>query len=514
MALDFSSDPYAAWGTLLGTAFGQLYNKNAQKREDAKADRIIKEFQNQQEVERIAAMRDALTDKDTSAGGVVAEKLAQQAGTQGAQQATGMNLGVLKGVDYLGQTDKYGQTQDNNYQLSVPSPLEQLRQEQVGGKDYSVNKALQANQQAVQANEAQQASMTPQQRVTANFNPKYTADNVREALEKADVRKDIIDKKLKTVNEDIKDRARAYYQPGILKDMYYGTDVADSEGNIIHVQPNAATMASALLKIQEYAKYDPEGAKTLASGIVGPQTFWQAGEEDRKYARNRADKLADTKQSRQWKKEDLQEKYTHENRQAAIKAIANAGKNNKITKDDYKLAMTRTGEIEAFYQEKVAENSNYKLPQSMQEEWEELTKIKKAYRKQRIDGQGTNNSGDNNNAGDGETERVDWNNWDSINAGINQALKDGYTSKEIIALAKDKLGEDHEWYKNIVSSFNHDSNSKANTQESDEEKRRRLDKILFPSGYNTNTTDQTIASIANLGSAIGNGTPLVNLAHR
>ncbi len=45
---------------------------------------------------------------------------------------------------------------------------------------------------------------------------------------------------------------------------------------------NAATQMSALMKIQEYAKYDPEGAKTLMSGVIDPKTLYQYSEEERR----------------------------------------------------------------------------------------------------------------------------------------------------------------------------------------------------------------------------------------
>ena len=512
MSLNFTDDPWGSFGTLLGTALGQMYNKNAQKREGAKADRIIKEFQDQQEIQRIAAMRNAQLG-DTSATDVVADKLAQQAGTQGAQQATGMNLGVLKGVDYLGQGDKYAQQQDQ-YQLSVPSPLEQLQQNQVGGKDYAINKALQANQKAVQANEAQQASMTPRQRAIANFNPKYTASNVREALEKADVRQEIIDKKLKSVTEDIKERARAYYQPGILKDMYYGMDVADGKGGVQHIPPNAATQMSALMKIQEYAQYDPEGAKTLMSGVVDPKTLYQYSEEERRYARNRADKKADATQARAWKKEDRQEQFKQQVAIAGIKGAGKGGSNKySISTSDYKEALKRIGEIEAYYEEKRAENPDFKLPSSMQEEWEELNSIKRAYRSERNNGVTVSNSSAADDSGNDTTEAVDWNDWNSINAGINQAQKDGYNASEILSLVKSKLGADHPWYQNIASSFDHEA-AKQKAEIEDAENKRRLEEILHPTEYAGNTTDQTIADIAAIGDKFATGKPIWNIAHR
>ena len=77
MELNFTTDPYTAWGTLLGTALGQMYNNNAQKRERAKADRIIDDVQNQRAIQRIAdARRAGISDED--AVQVITNKIAQQ----------------------------------------------------------------------------------------------------------------------------------------------------------------------------------------------------------------------------------------------------------------------------------------------------------------------------------------------------------------------------------------------------------------------------------------------------
>lgn len=194
-------DPMFRIGMMLGNAYGNIWANNATKRQEKRADKIFDNMQNANEVARIAQMRNA-NIADETATDVVADRLSQQAGTQGAQQATGMNLGVLKGVDYLGQADKYAQPQEQ-YQLSVPSPLEQLRQSQIGGKDYSVNKALQANQKAIQANEAQHSAMTPQQRATASFDPTLTATSVRKKLRDAGIAQDVIDERMKEYSKTI-----------------------------------------------------------------------------------------------------------------------------------------------------------------------------------------------------------------------------------------------------------------------------------------------------------------------
>lgn len=282
MAIDFNTDPYGAWGTLLGTVLGQSYNKNAQNRERAKSDKIIDSIRNQQEIERIAALRQAPTNDD-------AVDLATKRAVQQDAPPIG---GVTKGIDYLGMGDKYG---ENPYQFGTAESYLDKMFKPVGGKQYAIEQANKASVDAIHANQKQQAQLSPYERTLSNWNPEYTEDNIRAKLKAADVRDSIINEKLGEVKKDIAKRAREVYQSGILKDLYYGADVAGADGKMVHVPPNAATMASAFAKIQEYAQYDPEGAKLLASGIISPQAFYQSEEEERKYKRNRKDKLEDVK---------------------------------------------------------------------------------------------------------------------------------------------------------------------------------------------------------------------------
>ena len=286
-------DPAFQIGMMLGDAYGNMWAANAKKRQGAKADDIIEQMQNQRAIQRIAdARRAGISDED--AVQVITNKIAQQAGAQGATQATGMGQLNQPGIDFMGMGAQMAEPQDP-YKLSVPSPLDQLKG--AGGKEYSINKALQANQNALNKEKEAQTVLAsnPTAQAAYNWNPDYTEDNVRKALRKAGLAKDVIDEKVGEVKSDIAKRAREVYQSGILKDLYYGADVAGADGKMVHVPPNAATMASAFAKIQEYAQYDPEGAKLLASGIISPQAFYQSEEEERKYKRNRKDKLEDVK---------------------------------------------------------------------------------------------------------------------------------------------------------------------------------------------------------------------------
>lgn len=304
MAIDFNTDPYGAWGTLLGTVLGQSYNKNAQNRERAKSDKIIDSIRNQQEIERIAALRQPPANED-------AVDLATKRAVQQDAPPIG---GVTKGIDYLGMGDKYG---ENPYQFGTAESYLDKMFKPAGGKQYAIEQANKASVDAIHANQKQQAQLSPYERILSNWNPDYTEDNVRAKLKAADVRDSIIDEKLGEVKKDIAKRAREVYQSGILKDLYYGADVAGADGKMVHVPPNAATMASAFAKIQEYAQYDPEGAKLLASGIITPQAFYQSEEEERKYKRNRKDKLEDVKSDREFqlKMENQREKNWHDRQQ-------------------------------------------------------------------------------------------------------------------------------------------------------------------------------------------------------
>lgn len=122
----------------------------------------------------------------------------------------------------------------------------------------------------------------------------------------------------------------------------------------------------------------------------------------------------------EYQKTNRQEQFRQQVTIAGIKG-AGKGSGNKysISTSDYKEALKRIGEIEAYYEEKRAENPDFKLPSSMQEEWEELNSIKRAYRSERNNGVTVSNSSAADDGSNDTTEAVDWNDWNSINAGIN-----------------------------------------------------------------------------------------------
>ena len=220
--MSFTNDPMFQIGMALGGAYGNIWANNATKRQETKADDIIEQMQNQRAIQRIAdARRAGISDED--AVQVITNKIAQQAGAQGATQATGMGQLNQPGIDFMGMGAQMAEPQDP-YKLSVPSPLDQLKG--AGGKEYSINKALQANQNALNKEKEAQTVLAsnPTAQAAYNWNPDYTEDNVRKALRKAGLAKDVIDEKVGEVKSDIAKRADAVLLPSIRKKMFYGYD--------------------------------------------------------------------------------------------------------------------------------------------------------------------------------------------------------------------------------------------------------------------------------------------------
>lgn len=299
MSLDFTNDPWGAWGSLIGTVLGQSYNKNAQERERTKADKIIDDMRNQQAIDRIASMRKANIE-DESAGQAIANNMAQQAGVQGAQQATGLSINTPN-IDFMGQGAQYAE-QQNPYQFSLPA----LNNKPQLGKDYAVNKALQANQTAVNNERTAQAVLaaaSPEAQARYNWNPDYTEDNVRKNLRAAGVRQEIIDEKVGEAKKDIAKRARDVLMPSIMTNLY-GTYTTDKDGNTVYVPPNQLSYAKAMVDLQTLYQYDPDTAKTYMSGAITPRDLYSSSEEDRKYQRNLKDTRENAKQQHEWKRED------------------------------------------------------------------------------------------------------------------------------------------------------------------------------------------------------------------
>ena len=504
-------DPAFQIGMMLGDAYGNMWAANAKKRQGAKADDIIEQMQNQRAIQRIAdARRAGISDED--AVQVITNKIAQQAGAQGATQATGMGQFNQPGIDFMGMGAQMAEQQDP-YKLSVPSPLDQLKG--AGGKEYSINKALQANQNAINQEKAQQQylSQNPTAQAAYNWNPDYTEDNVRKALRKAGLAKDVIDEKVGEVKSDIAKRAEAVLLPSIQKKMFYGYDTVEKgeDGNLysVHHDPDAVSFMQAMAELETLKQYSPDTYKTYASQIVGPLALYNERVADKRYDKQVKVARENAVQNRAWNLEDKKENFKKKVLLAGLKS--NNGK-YRISTADYKEAQKRAGEIEAYYQEHKDANPNFKLPPSIQEEWEESRAMIKQYRRERMGGTGNGNN-NHSDTSDSDKQGVDWNDWNSINAGINQVLKDGYTAKDVLELAAEHLGTDHPWYKMIASSFDHEA-AKRKKEEEAAEKQKRINKILHPGTNDVNTVDDTIASIARLGSDIANGRPIWNLAHR
>lgn len=500
MAIDFNTDPYGAWGALLGTVLGQSYNKNAQNRERAKSDKIIDSIRNQQEIERIAALRQPPANEDAVD---LATKRAVQQGTQPIG-------GVTTGIDYLGMGDKFG---ENPYQFGTAESYLDKMFKPVGGKQYAIEQANKASVDAIHANQKQQAQLSPYERTLSNWNPEYTEDNVRAKLKAADVRDSIIDEKLGEVKKDIAKRADAVFLPSIQKKMFYGYDTVEKgeDGNLypVHHDPDAVSFMQAMAELETLKQYSPDTYKTYAGQIVGPLALYNERVADKRYDKQVKVARENAVQNRAWNLEDKKENFKEKVLLAGLKS--NNGK-YRISTADYKEAQKRAGEIEAYYQEHKDANPNFELPPSMQEEWEESRAMIKQYRRERMGGTGNGNN-NRSDASDSDKQGVDWNDWNSINAGINQALKDGYPAKDILELAAERLGTDHPWYKIIASSFDHEA-AKRKKEEEAAEKQKRIDKILHPGTNDVNTVDDTIASIAGLGSDIANGRPIWNIAHK
>lgn len=252
-------DPAFQLGMMLGNAYGNMWAANAKKRQGAKADDIINEMKNQQEIERIANMRS--TPAETAAQAVVNDSAQRQA-AQAAGQITGLgNLGVNKGVDYMGMGAQFAEPQDP-FKLSVPSAIDALKSPL--GKERALNNAMQATAKDYQ----QQASLTPAQRKSSNWNPNYTEDNVRNRLKQAGINKEVIDEKMGEVKSDIAQRARDVLVPSIMQNLY-GT--VDETGN--YKAPTPMDSMKAMIDLQTLAQYDPSTAKMLSTGVISPKEY-------------------------------------------------------------------------------------------------------------------------------------------------------------------------------------------------------------------------------------------------
>lgn len=429
-------DPAFQIGMMLGDAYGNMWAANAKKRQGAKADDIIEQMQNQRAIQRIAdARRAGISDED--AVQVITNKIAQQAGAQGATQATGMGQLNQPGIDFMGMGAQMAEPQDP-YKLSVPSPLDQLKG--AGGKEYSINKALQANQNAINQEKAQQQylSQNPTAQATYNWNPDYTEDNVRKALRKAGLAKDVIDEKVGEVKSDIAKRADAVFLPSIQKKMFYGYDTVEKgeDGNLysVHHDPDAVSFMQAMAELETLKQYSPDTYKTYAQQIVGPQALYNERVADKRYDKQVKTQRENAEQQHKWKVQDANTNFARRVYLAGEKAKSGG------TRQDtgFYIGNQYFKDVESAY--KIADT----LLASENPAEQEYGKQMRAVIAQRI-------FAGNNGGGSAFANRdPDWNNYNDAMTAAHEALNAGGSKEQVATQLKQHMG-DGELYRKVIS---------------------------------------------------------------
>ena len=458
-------DPAFQIGMMLGDAYGNMWAANARKRQGAKADDIIEQMQNQRAIQRIAdARRAGISDED--AVQVITNKIAQQAGAQGATQATGMGQLNQPGIDFMGMGAQMAEPQDP-YKLSVPSPLDQLKG--AGGKEYSINKALQANQNALNKEKEAQTVLAsnPTAQAAYNWNPDYTEDNVRKALRKAGLAKDVIDEKVGEVKSDIAKRADAVLLPSIRKKMFYGYDTVEKgeDGNLysVHHDPDAVSFMQAMAELETLKQYSPDTYKTYASQIVGPQALYNERVADKMYDKQVKTQRENAAQQHQWKVEDTmlanklameRAKVTAAYRQALVNAGRTGGRAGLKMSDIKELVELGKSALES---------DNPALQK----------------RGQQILAQAYSLLGGDNGGGSAFANRApDWNNYNDVMTAAHEALNTGSSKEQVAAQLKQYMG-DGELYRKVISDLGigptNNSSAPSNTS-----KKADVQEILFP----------------------------------
>lgn len=458
-------DPAFQIGMMLGDAYGNMWAANARKRQGAKADDIIEQMQNQRAIQRIAdARRAGISDED--AVQVITNKIAQQAGAQGATQATGMGQLNQPGIDFMGMGAQMAEPQDP-YKLSVPSPLDQLKG--AGGKEYSINKALQANQNALNKEKEAQTVLAsnPTAQAAYNWNPDYTEDNVRKALRKAGLAKDVIDEKVGEVKSDIAKRADAVLLPSIQEKMFYGYDTVEKgeDGNLysVHHDPDAVSFMQAMAELETLKQYSPDTYKTYARQIVGPQALYNERVADKRYDKQVKTQRENAAQQHQWKVEDT--------------ILAN------------KLAMERAKVTAAYRQSLVNAGRTGGRAGLKMSDIKELVELGKSAlesdnpalqkRGQQILAQAYSLLGGDNGGGSAFANRApDWNNYNDVMTAAHEALNTGSSKEQVAAQLKQYMG-DGELYRKVISDLGigptNNSSAPSNTS-----KKADVQEILFP----------------------------------
>lgn len=458
-------DPAFQIGMMLGDAYGNMWAANARKRQGAKADDIIEQMQNQRAIQRIAdARRAGISDED--AVQVITNKIAQQAGAQGATQVTGMGQLNQPSIDFMGMGAQMAEPQDP-YKLSVPSPLDQLKG--AGGKEYSINKALQANQNALNKEKEAQTVLAsnPTAQAAYNWNPDYTEDNVRKALRKAGLAKDVIDEKVGEVKSDIAKRAEAVLLPSIRKKMFYGYDTVEKgeDGNLypVHHDPDAVSFMQAMAELETLKQYSPDTYKTYAGQIVGPLALYNERVADKRYDKQVKTQRENAAQQHQWKVEDT--------------ILAN------------KLAMERAKVTAAYRQSLVNAGRTGGRAGLKMSDIKELVELGKSalesdnpalQRKgQQILAQAYSLLGGDNGGGSAFANREpDWNNYNDVMTAAHEALNTGSSKEQVAAQLKQYMG-DGELYRKVISDLGigptNNSSAPSNTS-----KKADVQEILFP----------------------------------
>lgn len=430
-------DPAFQIGMMLGDAYGNMWAANAKKRQGAKADDIIEQMQNQRAIQRIAdARRAGISDED--AVQVITDKIAQQAGAQGATQATGMGQFNQPGIDFMGMGAQMAEQQDP-YKLSVPSPLDQLKG--AGGKEYSINKALQANQNALNKEKEAQTVLAsnPTAQAAYNWNPDYTEDNVRKALRKAGLAKEVIDEKVGEVKSDIAKRAEAVLLPSIRKKMFYGYDTVEKgeDGNLypVHHDPDAVSFMQAMAELETLKQYSPDTYKTYASQMVGPQALYNERVYDKRYDKNVKTQRENAEQQHKWKVEDTilanrlateRAKVTAAYRQSLVNASRTGG-NAGLKMSDIKTL------IELGNSAIASDNP------ALQKQGQQI--LAQAYAM----------LGGNNGGGSVFSNRdPDWNNYNDVMTAAHEVLNAGGSKEQVATKLKQHMG-DGELYRKVIS---------------------------------------------------------------
>lgn len=463
--MSFTNDPMFQIGMALGGAYGNIWANNATKRQETKADDIIEQMQNQRAIQRIAdARRAGISDED--AVQVITNKIAQQAGAQGATQATGMGQLNQPSIDFMGMGAQMAEPQDP-YKLSVPSPLDQLKG--AGGKEYSINKALQANQNALNKEKEAQTVLAsnPTAQAAYNWNPDYTEDNVRKALRKAGLAKDVIDEKVGEVKSDIAKRAEEVLLPSIQEKMFYGYDTVEKgeDGNLypVHHDPDAVSFMQAMAELETLKQYSPDTYKTYANQIVGPQALYNERVYDKRYDKQVKTQRENAAQQHQWKVEDT--------------ILAN------------KLAMERAKVTAAYRQSLVNAGRTGGRAGLKMSDIKELVELGKSAlesdnpalqrRGQQILAQAYSLLGGDNGGGSAFANRApDWNNYNDVMTAAHEALNTGSSKEQVAAQLKQYMG-DGELYRKVISDLGIGSTNNSSSP-SGTSKKTDVQEILFP----------------------------------